>query len=209
MWKIELNNQKISESSGFDQFMIWAIICTIPLLLYRTLKAYKSIEKRITNEVSTAFQLDSLGSKIFTIGTASLAEIARFIIYTYSVADLGKKAGLDENWSQIVGIVFGGLIASFVIGMMELSALKSLFQKQEESPTLKKTIIASACTLEAAWFSLPLISTGANALKDWNIFLQSGLLGTLFVSHTANEGCTMYNNIMHKKDIRPENNRII
>tara|TARA_R110000744_G_scaffold80376_3_gene157798 strand:+ start:1128 stop:1793 length:666 start_codon:yes stop_codon:yes gene_type:complete len=38
MWNIEIENQEIEESSGFDQFIAWAAFATIPLIIYNTIE---------------------------------------------------------------------------------------------------------------------------------------------------------------------------
>ncbi len=201
LWQIELNNQAIADSSGFDEYIIWAIICTIPLLIYRTIKAYKTLEKRICGNV-TPVPLDSAGQRIFTIGISILAQIARSIIYTSSVSELVSRAGVSEEVSFIIGIVCGGVIASSVIGMMEFSSLKSLFKRHEDSPTFKELALGVLCTTEASWFTLPLMSTSADSLKDCNLLVKSALLTSLFISHTAKEANSMYNSVNSRTSSR-------
>ena len=99
------------------------------------------------------------------------------------------------------------MVASSVIGMMEFSSLKSLFKKQETSPTLKEVALGTLCAVEASWFTLPLMSTSADALKDYNLLAKSSLLTALFISHTAKEANSMYHNINVKHtERRPEYN---
>lgn len=207
LWQIELNNQAIADSSGFDEYIIWAIICTIPLLIYRTIKAYKALEKRICGN-ATPVPLDSAGQRIFTIGVSILAQIARSIIYTYSVSELASRSGLSEELSFVIGIICGGIIASSVIGMMEFSSLKSLFKRQEDSPTFKELALGALCIAEASWFTLPLMSTSADSLKDCNLLVKSALLTSLFISHTAKEANSMYHSVNSRTSERTSRHNI-
>jgi hypothetical protein len=36
LWNVELNNQKVKETHGFDQFIAWATFTSVPLLIFIT-----------------------------------------------------------------------------------------------------------------------------------------------------------------------------
>jgi hypothetical protein len=197
LWGVELQNQKIVDSSGFDKFIAWATFTTIPLIADNVVESVQTVNNIHDNP--TDIELDTMGSKLVVYGLAGLSIAGRVIAYTEVVKTLAAATGISQNAALGIGIA-GGLLGSGGITAFEYNAIKSLFAKIDEpftfKNTFKKALIGTFAALEGAWFSLPIVALGLNATTEWNPLLKGALFTPLFVSHSIFEATKIYNNIM-------------
>lgn len=192
LWNIELQNQEVDKSSGFDQFIAWATFTTAPLVFFKALITYHSLEEFITSGLRQSIEFSSLGAKITTYGIGGTALIARGIAFTFASKELMKNLGFDEDTALGVSIVIGGMIGNSLCGISEHSKLKALFKESNEGLTLKEIVLGIFAAIEAGWFSLPAISAGLEATEDWNPLLRGALFVPLFLSYANTEATEMY-----------------
>ena len=198
LWNIELHDQKVSESSGFDEFIAWATFATIPLLIFKFVEAYEAMSGIIKGEYDN-IDLDGIGSKLVTYGITVLSALARGISFSAATEELAKNIGFDEDTSRILGILIGGILGSAVSSVSEYYTMKSLFQKREQPLSAKEIIIGGFSSMEGIWFSLPIVSTGLSATQNWDPFIRAAIFAPFFVSRTVFEATNMYNALKPKQ----------
>ena len=121
-----------------------------------------------------------------------LSATGRFIAYTASAAYLGTELGMGEELSLVMGALIGGVAGSSVIGVAEHNSLKWLFEKREDNTTWKQKLGGAICALEGVLLTLPLVTTGMEAVKDWNPVFKGMIFSPLFISHSIYEGRSIY-----------------
>ncbi len=198
LWGVELQNQKIAESEGFDKFIAWATFTTIPLVADRIVESVKAVNE--IYDSSTNADISTIGSKLVVYGLAGLSIAGRALAYTEVTKVMGLAMGLDETAALSVGIVAGGILGSGGITIFEYKAVKSLFEPQEEPWTIRKVAVGVASAIEGAWFTLPIVALGLNATEGWNPLLKGALFTPLFVSHSIFEATKLYDNILMSYD---------
>jgi hypothetical protein len=198
LWNIELHDQQVSESSGFDKFVAWAVFTTIPLLILKIVEAYEAMSKVIKGEYDN-INLDSIGSKLVTYGTAVLSATARGIAFSAATEELANNIGFDEDTSKVLGILIGGILGSVVSGITEHMSVKSLFKTTEGNFSKREIATCMLSAAEGMWFALPTVSVGLNATKSWNPLLRGGVFAPFFVSKAVTEATSMYNALTPKK----------
>lgn len=192
LWGIELRNQQVAESHGFDEYVAWAAFTTVPLVIHRIIEAIKTVDDIKNNPEH--IELNSLGSKLVVYGLAGLSVAGRTIAYAESVKALSLAVGIDSEISLGLGIVAGGLLGSGGDTVFEYQAIKSLFSVNSSAMTPAKVAGGIVATLEGAWFTLPLVSLGLNATQEWSPLLRGALYTPLFVSHSILEATRLYDN---------------
>lgn len=198
LWGIELQNQKIAGSTGFDEFVAWATFTTTPLIIDRIVESLQTVNN--IYESNHNIELNSVGSKLAVYGLAGLSVTGRALAYTEAAQVLGIAMGMDPQFALATGIVAGGILGSAGITLFEYNAIKSLFAEQKEPMTVKKALCGAVSTIEGAWFTLPIISLGLQFADNWNPLLKGMIFTPLFVSHTVLEATRLYNNIMMTYD---------
>lgn len=194
LWTIELENQEIAKSQGFDKFIIWATVSTIPLIADRVMESIKAIDEVYSTD--NKYDLSTTGSKLFIYGLSGLSIMGRALAYTEITKTMGTAIGLNDTVALSVGIMAGGVLGSGGIAVFEHQAVKSLFSAKSEPWNIKKIIVGSIAALEGSWFSLPIVALGLKATENWNPLLKGLLLGPLFLSHSILEGTKLYDNVM-------------
>ncbi len=192
LWNIELNDQKISDSSGFDGFVAWATFTTIPLMIYKSLEGYEQFERTILGKHSL-IDLESIGSKIAVYGTTILSAFARGISFTAATTELCKNIGFDDTTSKTLGILIGGVAGSVATGISEYPLIKELFKKQEQPLTKRQILTGCIAVSEGMWFALPSVGVGLDVVKGWNGLLKGGIFAPYFLARTIVESKTIYN----------------
>ena len=192
LWNIEINDQKVSKSQGFDEFIQWATFTMIPLLIFKIVEIYEAMTKVIGGAYKD-INLNSIGSKLITYGTTALSSIARGIAYSAATEELAKNIGLEEETAKIMGIVIGGVFSSVIPSITEYNSMKSLFKPQENQLTKTDIAIGTLASLEGAWFALPTVSVGLKATSNWNPLLRFGLFTPYFFNKAISEGSNIYN----------------
>ena len=191
LWAIEVTNQSIVGSSGFDEYLAWATFTTLPLCIYKSLEAFEHLSDFVLNKLHH-INLDSIGSNLFVYMPTLLSATGRFIAYTASAAYLGTELGMGEELSLVMGALIGGVAGSSVIGVAEHNSLKWLFEKREENTTWKQKLGGAICALEGILLTLPLVTTGMEAVKEWNPVFKGMIFSPLFISHSIYEGRCIY-----------------
>lgn len=197
LWNIELHDQKVAESSGFDQFIAWAAFTTIPLLILKIVETYEAMSKTIKGEYDD-INLDSIGSKLVTYGTSILSAVGRGIAFSAATEELAKNIGFDEDTSKGLGILIGGVLGSVISGIAEHMSVKSLFKKTNGSFSKREVATSIVAAAEGMWFALPTVSAGLNATKNWNPLVRGGVFAPFFVSKAVTEATNMYNALIPK-----------
>lgn len=189
LWGVELQNQNHSHSSGFDQFLAWATFTTLPLILYKSVDASRSIDKIYINRDNIS--LNSTGAKAFVYTPIAISLVGRFIAYGYASYNMCKAFGLDETSSMALGAI-GGSAAAISTSVLEYNALKSLFKKHPEY-TCKNVVGGVLSTIEGAWLAIPTVSVGLAAISGWNPFIKATLFAPLFFTDTTLQASNIYN----------------
>lgn len=191
LWYVELENQRYSNEEGFNQFIAWAALTSVPLCVFRAVEAYEYMHNLVGNSVQN-ISLESLGSKLFLYVPTFLSFFGRFITYSASATYLAEEIGIYKELSIILGTIIGGVMGSTVIGVSEYQAMKELFTRHEGSYSYKQITGGALSTLEGVILTLPLITTGLIATEGWNPFIKGLLLSPLLVSHTILESRNIY-----------------
>jgi hypothetical protein len=197
LWGIELNNQKVSGSSGFDPFVAWATFSTIPLMINHSIDIMRATDNLFN---SSRIPLENFGSKLAVYGLSTLAIAGRAIAYTQAIANLAKIIGIDSDIAFGVGVAAGGVFGASGIGLFEYQAMRSLFAKEDEPMTLAKLAGGLGTAVEGAWFSLPILSLGLEATEGWNPLLRGVLFTPVAISSTLYSATKLYDNIANAYD---------
>ena len=195
LWNIELNDQKIEGTHGFDQFIAWATFTSLPLIFFKTLNNFEQVSKYIMGK-SDNTDLPNLGSKITVYGLSGISLISRGISLTYIFNEFQKQLGADESISLPISIITGGVIGNITLGLSEYSNLKKLFKTNIDGSNYKQLLLGISSALEGGWFSLPLITQGLEATKDWNTLLKGAIFTPFFLSHMNSESSHLYHSIL-------------
>lgn len=190
LWDVELNNQQVEGSEGFDKFVAWASFASLPLIIFKTAETYQLLNRAITNK-SSNFTLDNVGAKVFTYGVSSIATAARIIAYAKIIKDFLHNVIEDEGVLTTISVI-GGLAAASIVGVSEYTNIKTLFKTTEEASKLQllKGVFAS---VQGAWFALPVISKGLDAMEDYSPLIKGALFVPLFVSKAIHESSNLFN----------------
>lgn len=194
LWVTEVNNQKIANSKGFDEYIAWASFTTLPLIVSQIIDSITHVNKLALGEEQKV-PLSS-GGKIMIYGLAISSVIGRSIAYTEVCKSLGVASGLSEDVSLGLGIAAGGILTSAGMSILEHSTIKFLCETQDGNFTAKKFITGTLAFTEGLWFTLPLISIGLDATSNWNPLLKGALFVPLVISHTVLESTRVYDNVL-------------
>lgn len=195
LWSVELNNQKIAGSSGFDEFMAWATFTTLPLVIDRIADSSNTFDRLYNKDYF--FNLNTTGSKLVVYGLAALSAAGRSIAFTEIAKQMALAMGLSPEVALGAGIVIGGVLGSGGTAVFEYQAVKSLFEVKAAEYNPKTMLIAAFSTAEGLWFTLPIISLGLTATEGWNPLLKGALLVPLLASHTTLEATRIYDNVFN------------
>jgi len=204
LWNIELHDQKIEGSHGFDQFIAWATFTSLPLIFFKTLYNFEKSSKYIMGK-SDNTDLPNLCSKITVYGLSGISLIGRGISLTNIFNELQKQIGIEENVSLPISIIAGGVIGNITLGLSEYSSLKKLFTNTNEI-TCKKLTLGISSALEGGWFALPIVSQGLEATKDWNALVKGVIFTPFFLSHMNSESSHLYHFILPENPVLEEQN---
>lgn len=203
LWTTEINNQKMAESSGFDQYMAWATFSTIPLVVNQVIESITNVNKvleaknfeMISLNDSEVINRVSIGSKIAIYGLAATSLIGRSIAFTEVCKSLALASGVSEEVALGMGIAIGGILTSSGVSILEYNNIKILFETTSGEFTVKKALMGTLALTEGLWFTLPLIALGLEATTDWNPLLKGALFIPLVTSHTVLESTRIYDNL--------------
>jgi hypothetical protein len=201
LWNVELHDQQVDNSEGFDKFVAWAAFSTIPLMVVKIIESYETMGKFVKGEYKE-LKLDSVGSKIMTYSIDILSAVARGLSFTAITSELCKNIGFEEDTANIIGIVVGGVLTNSVSAINEHFSMKNMFIKQDKPISAKKFAVGVVSAVEGMWFSLPTISAGLNFTSSWNPLLKGMLFAPYFVTKATKEASSMYNSIFRN----PSNN---
>lgn len=199
LWVVELDNQEYVGSSGFDQYIAWATVTSLPILAHESMTCYSSLKAQLRDNLNH-IDLNSVGDNIFVYTPTLLSIPGRFISYYYSTYFLAKEIGIPEELSIATGILVGGVIGSAVLGVAEYRALKSLFEQKEEPIGKLKTLFGVMCALEGVILTLPMVATGMSAIEDQPALIKGVLYSPLFISNTVFRGSSIYEAVVGTYD---------
>jgi hypothetical protein len=191
LWAIELENQEITGTEGFNEYIAWATATTVPLCIFKSIESYEYVRDFVLNKLDH-IDLNNVGSKLFVYMPTVLSSLGRFISYSASGAFLAESLGLSEEFSWVIGALIGGIAGSGVVAIAEHNSLKYLFEKSDKSLTLKQKLGATICTLEGVLLTLPIVTTGMEAVDSWSPLVKGLIFAPLFVSHTVLEARSIY-----------------
>lgn len=66
LWNVELNNQKVEGTHGFDQFVAWATFTSAPLLIFKTFYTHNKVSKYIVAKFDNSHNTN--GQEISSLG---------------------------------------------------------------------------------------------------------------------------------------------
>ena len=196
LWAVELSNQEFVGSSGFDQYMAWATFTTLPVLGYESMICYSSLKNFLKNK-TTHIELNSVGDKLFVYIPTTLSIPGRFVAYSYSTYFLAEKIGIPDGYSIAIGIVAGGVVGATVLGIGEYGKLKSLFEPSNSRLPLNKVLLGAVCAMEGVILTVPMVSTGMNAIPGADPLIKALLYSPLFISNTVLQGSNVYDAIKY------------
>lgn len=191
LWATEIENQEITGQEGFNEFIAWAALTTVPLCIFRGIESYDYLRDFVLNKLDV-IKLETVGSKLFVYMPTTLSAAGRFIAYSASAEYLGTEIGLSKEFSIGMGVLIGGIAGSTVIGIGEHNSLKYLFSEREKPLSIKQKIGATVCTVEGILLTLPLVTTGMEAVESWSPYLKMALFSPLFISHSIYEARGIY-----------------
>jgi len=189
LWGVELHNKEVTQSEGFDKFLQWATVATIPLLIVKALECYKQLDKFVDDKTV----LTNMTDKVLTYGLSGISLVGKAICYTSIASEFCKKIGFGEEASYSIGIVVGGILSSSIDTINQYISLKSVFNTKTLPDNKKNAAIAAFSCLEAVWFTLPIISAGVQNTKNWSELVQGLLFVPTFLSGTISETSSFYN----------------
>lgn len=195
LWITELHNQKVANSSGFDEYMAWAAFTTIPLATNQIISSIVNVNKSLAVQEQNKDGILSVGGQIITYGLSLASLVGRSITYTEICKSLALATGMSDEVALTVGIVTGGILATSGISILEHNVIKNLFEIPSGKFTVKKLAIGSFAFTQGVWFTLPLVSIGLDATNDWNPLLKGAVTIPLLASHTILESTRIYDNI--------------
>jgi hypothetical protein len=195
LWVTEVNNQKVANSSGFDEYMAWATFSTLPLVASQIVDSLSNVNKLLTITAQNNKGSLSAGGQILTYGLAATSLVGRSIAFTEVCKSLALASGVDEKIALGLGIAAGGVLTSLGVSILEHNTIKILFETPRSEFTAKKLIAGGLALTEGLWFTLPLISIGLDATSNWNPLLKGALFIPLVASHTVLESTRIYDNI--------------
>jgi hypothetical protein len=191
LWGIELEDQEITGTDGFNQYIAWATATTVPLCIFKSIESYEYVKDFVLNKLDH-IELNNPGSKLFVYMPTILSSAGRFISYSASAAYIGEELGLTKEFSWLMGALIGGVAGSGVVGIAEHNSLKYLFEKSDRPLSIKQKIGATICALEGVLLTLPLVTTGMEAVESWSPFIKGLIFSPLFVSHSIYEARSIY-----------------
>ena len=195
LWDIELHNQEVQGTKGFDQFIAWATFTSLPLIIFNSLNNFKQIDKFVANK-SEDIELNTLGSKLVTYGISSISSVGRGVSFTYILDNLFTQLGFKQTTSLPVAIITGGIIGNVIGGLNEYSQLKKLFKVTDNNISNKELALGTLAAIEGGWFTLPLISEGLENTKNWNPLLKGAIFSSFFLSHANLEASHIYHSLL-------------
>jgi hypothetical protein len=195
LWDIEMSNKKIAiDNSDFDEFTEWATFTTPFLMIHKLIENYGNYQRTIESIRNREIELDSPGAKAFIYSTAILSSVGRGIALTNTYDMIFKEMGVDEDTSQILSIIFGGVITNIAQGILEYGHIQSLFEKNvyNTSMSVKDKLLSIFSIIEGGWFALPTVAMGLNAISDTETLLKMLVFLPTFISRTAFEAHNIY-----------------
>ena len=197
LWDIELENQKIAESEGFDQYVAWAAFSSLPLIAFKSLSNYEHSSEYVKLKLLSApAPLDSLGAKLAVYGIDGMALIARFITYTNLTNDLLTNIGLNKEVSLATSVIASGIMGNVIVGVNEHAKLKKLFLPNHNDIGCKEISIGILSAIEGSWFALPAITAGLEATTEWNGLIRGVLFLPMFLAHANYEAKGIYDSLI-------------
>lgn len=198
LWHIEITNQKVSKSEGFDQFMAWASAATIPIFADKVLSSCNAVD--YINSIQNT-ELNSLGGKVFTYGISLIGAVGRLASYSSIGYLLAQDMGLPSTEAMVLGITIAGLLGSGGENLFQYQKMKALFTENNTNLTVKKGLIGTIAILEGVWLSFPLVSVGLEAMQSVNATgVTAAVLAPMFVSNAITESQLSYNSINGASD---------
>lgn len=195
LWITELHNQKVANSSGFDEYIAWATFTTIPLITNQIVSSITNVNKSLAIQEQNKEGILSAGGQIITYGLSLASLVGRSITYTEICKSLILATGVSEEMALTLGIVTGGILATSGISILEHNVIKNLFEIPSTEFTVKKIAIGGFAFAQGVWFTLPLVSIGLDATNNWNPLLKGAVTIPLLASHTVLESTRIYDNI--------------
>lgn len=187
MWNIELHDQKVDQSKGFDKFITWAIVGTIPLLILKFVECYEMMDKLSKNNV-----LDSTGDKLITYTTTALSAVARGISFSVITSEIAKNMGFEDKTADNMGVLIGGILVNVIEAVNQHFNIKTMFEKRTNPMSSKEFAAGLFSAVEGLWFALPTVTVGLNYTSTWNPLLRGILFVPYLISKTTSEALNIY-----------------
>jgi len=216
LWKVELDNQQVAKSHGFDEFMKWATATTVPLIIYRSAHSHGSASKFVnkvidkltgtrTQEVSA--ELETIGAKLVVYGTTATAFAGRAITFYSMIKNIMDNILPDDELEvskKILSVVLGSGMINAVHFISDYSKMKELFTTKFNTSEIcsvsgvAKAFLAIFSSLEGAWFALPIVGIGIKPIEDIGIgtLPKAALLVSMYISHANHESIAFYKGFM-------------
>lgn len=194
LYAVEKHNQEVSESSGMDEYMWYALIGSIPIIafqyakMFHLLNIFTSSYKDGTILSLKANKIENGDIKTFTLVTQSntqqatfvpaisklhnivvnylplIAGVSMYCAYSYGAKEVMKSLGDNEDTSNDV--------LGYTLGVFAL--VPSIFVKRHMAHILAVTPKSESCSdtvvglisgIEGLWMTFPSIVTGIEATK--------------------------------------------
>lgn len=198
LWNIELHNKEVEESQGFDQFLIWASVATIPLFFAKYIENCNYFHKLINNMDSLTLNNKCVDSatNIFAV-TALLGRSITYTAVTYEV--INKIAQEEEDIALPVSVIVGGFMTSLISSVNEFYTFKKILNIKKENITFKNIAAGIFSFVEGMWFAAPFVSAGLNHVKNWHEGFKSVVFAPYFASKTIQESVNIYEDLFGKE----------
>ncbi len=188
LWTVEMHNQKVEGSSGFDKFIAWSTMTTAPLIVGVVADTYNNAKELVKNPIKVFKPIEdqnmAVNTLIYSLSAASL--IANSVALKGLSYDVFSEIGSDDSNAETASIILG-ISSALLTTPQSHIALKSVFEKNTNNHKngCTKALKGIVSGVEGMWFSLPKISAGLKAVSDWSPLVKGGLFTSLFASSTA------------------------
>lgn len=191
LWGIELHNRSVVESTSFDEYIGYALACTIPVFVAKALTTYDSITKK-KHMISANTPTDK--RKTMAIALSLLSTGGRYFAYSYTATEFCKILNLDDTTSLVVGNVVGGVLGNVAAAIKNYYEINHIFRAKCKNMNKLDFMTALVSTLEGMWFSLPTITMANKGMSSYgfNEVLKDIILAPLFGATLLNEAKDVY-----------------
>lgn len=134
LWLVELNNKEVAKSDGFDQFLTWATLTSIPIVTYNSLKVFDNFTNYFEHRAPIFSEIKALsrGAQVFIVCMNLLGLAGRAITYHMIIEQaMEETLDIDPTVANVSAGVFAG-VSSVLNALWELDSAQKFWHKKVE-----------------------------------------------------------------------------